>query len=249
MKAQAIALALSLFAIAGTASAIEGPYAYDSNGSTQPVLQYDAQGNLIAVQCTQGSRCVLKTANTTFSPGQVQTSQFEITTGASVNTDHFAFGVRGNAVNSTYCVDGSSPPSTSIRDFPFLGRGFIIYPMQGQVKFENYTQNCKTLAGVPQSTTRSIAFRPNTTYLITLSANDANIWYSVERKYYNIYDRVWDYMPVASGDCLAQASAGERDLCAKTSHAEDNSPQTNRAFILSTDDLVWSVRNWYLQKD
>jgi hypothetical protein len=232
-------LATSLIAIIGNAHALEGPFFHTSDGVTSAIVENDASGNVIRVECVPGSLCVNKTASRFFSNDARQTSSFIFTTTNDVGSDHFAFGVRGNSQNIA-----CSPPSV-VKDMPFLGRGMIIYPLQRQVKFENFTLNCVGPgSGVAESTSRTIDFEPATTYRINVWADATNTGYSVARQYEDIIrDRPY-FRTIASGNCLAQASALDAYKCAKT---PQDVPSANRAFIISTQWLKWQVSNWYLQ--
>lgn len=240
-------LCLPLLLTADPAAA-DGPFSHHSNGSTQPIIQQDSNGNIVNVQCVAGSRCMTRASVTPPGAGATQTLSFWLQTGASVTTDHFAFGVRGNP-NNEACDSGSILLSN-----PFWGRGLIIYsggPTK-LAKFENFTLNCvrasaaglhRSETGVVESSGQVIAFQPNTQYMITVWANDVNTGYDIEKRYYNAQDQAWDFIPIAFGDCLSEASAADDYKCAK--RPED--PATaNRTFVGSVTDLVWSVTNWYI---
>lgn len=230
-------LAAILLLTATAASATDGPYSHTSNGVTQPIIQWDASGtNITYIECVPGSRCVNKTSAATLSPTDIQSMSFFLKTGSDWGQNgHFAFGVRGNPTNANCTLPAN------VRSMPFLGRGFIIYPAEGVVKFENFTLNCIGGSGVPESTSRSIVFRKNSTYLIQVHANDQNVWYEIEKYYYNYADGIWDFMPIAYGDCLSQASAADDFKCAKR---PDDLSSAQRTFIANTVDSYWTVSNW-----
>ena len=229
-------LSLALVALSGAAAA-DGPYSHYADGVTQPYIHRPPDGFIDDVQCLPGSRCVVKNALSPLAPTATQVSTFMFATGPSVGTDHYAFGVRGNPVNVA-CV----APSILLSN-PFTGRGIALFPSINRISFENFSGNCLGGGGIVGTTSRSINFKPNQKYLVSVWANDTNTGYAIERYYYNAADRVWDYQSIGAGDCLSQAASHEDYLCAR--HAQDPA-SANRAFILHTQDLRWTVKSWYL---
>ncbi len=165
---------------------------------------------------------------------------FILRTTSHVGTDHFAFGVRGKAADGP-C--SSNPPYPQLLDNPFWGRGLIIYPSANLVKFENFTRNCITGNGVTESTRRAILLQPNAVYSVEVWANHQNVWYYIERIWFNPQISNYEYIPVAYGDCLAHANSTDDVKCASR---PENGSSANRVFIANTQDLLWSVDNWHI---
>jgi hypothetical protein len=233
-------LAWSLLLLSPLATALDGPYSHTSDGVTQPIIVTDAAGNIVYGECVPGSRCANRTASSPLAPGAAQTITFMLRTGNNlgVGSDHFAFGVRGNPTNAS-CV-------SNLKSNPFLGRGIALYAGARKVVFENFTSSCfgDAPSATAPSTERSITLQRNTSYLIQITANQQNTWYSIDKYYYNTQDRIWDFLPIASGDCLADAVANDEHVCAKRSQ---DLASAHRTFVANTRDLQWQVTDWWLE--
>lgn len=236
---RSLTLLLLVLASTGAARATDGPFSHTSNGWTAPIVQ--TQGSDITyIECIDGSNCANRTGTAWLSPYSTQFSSFTLLTSSTLGSDHFGFGVRGNPDN------GNCASHSAIRSMPFLGRGFIVYPASGEVKFENFSLNCFGHAGegVLQSTTRAIQLQPNTTYFVSVWANDSNTGYQIDMYHYNAADGGWDVVTIGQGDCLAQAAWYEAYRCGR---APQDAGTAQRAFIAHTEQVRFSVTDWYLE--